>query len=435
MPGPAVTIVASGGIPVKPVTSGAPALTLKSSGGIAVTVANAGTPFVVEGYVGGEILLVPTLNTLVANRLQYNTATQSVTQPATYRRQHHAHPSGAISAIKTIDVNRYLSGVAAGTAGNAHTIKRTIEYPQDVFTPVLWGGSATIAITSGQTVTSDVVAGLTIPAGAKFWERTVVLTTVTRPCMELPAGANVTAVDDGSASGDFYNSGTISPGSINTIGANMITGTVNATAARAFVLLGDSLVLGTGDITNSGSKGGAGWPARLMDQGGWPYFKMCKGGQGIVDAVTLSATINANLALFAWTDLLAEHGINDLSLNSRTKAQVEADYQTIFALSNIVGKRIYKTTITPRTTSTDSWATTANQTPTTTGTMADLTGLNTDIRAGLPNVTGVIDAADAAMSARDSLLHKAPPAGTPDGTHPNSTRHSLIASLLTVPSV
>jgi hypothetical protein len=384
---------------------------------------------------GGAPIIIPTVNTLVANRLQYNTATQSVTNPATYLRQHHAHPSGNISNIKTIDVNRYLSGVAAGTAGAVHTIKRTIEYPQGTFTPVLWSGSSTISIGSGATVTSDVIAGLSIPAGAKFWERTVILTTATIPCMELPAGANVTAVDDGSASGDLYNSGTISPGSINTIGSNMIIGTVNAANARAFVLLGDSITLGTGDITNSGSKGAAGYPARLLDQGGWPYFKFCKGGQGIVDAVTLSATINVNLGLFNYTDLISQHGINDLSLNSRTKAQIEADLQTIFALSTIVGKRIYKTTITPRSTSTDSWATTANQTPTVDGNMADLTGLNTDIRAGLANVTAVLDAADASMSARDSNIHIAPPTGTADGTHPNSSRHSLIASSLSVPSI
>jgi hypothetical protein len=64
--------------------------------------------------------------------------------------------------------------------------------------------------------------------------------------------------------------------------------------------------------------------------------------------------------------------------------------------------------------------------------MADLTGLNTDIRAGLANVYAVLEAADAAMSARDSNIHKAPPAGTTDGTHMNSTRVALIAAALSV---
>jgi len=64
--------------------------------------------------------------------------------------------------------------------------------------------------------------------------------------------------------------------------------------------------------------------------------------------------------------------------------------------------------------------------------MADLNGLNADIRAGLPNISRVLEAADAAMSSRDSDIHKAPPAGTSDGVHFNSTRAALIASLLSV---
>jgi hypothetical protein len=195
--------------------------------------------------------------------------------------------------------------------------------------------------------------------------------------------------------------------------------------------IGDRLTLGIiGDASNVGAKGGSGFIARILDQHGYPYFKFCKGGQQVADQVTLAATITATLANFGFSDVIVQSGLNDLSLGSRTKAQIEADLQTIFAL--VAGKRIYKTTITPRTTTTDAWATTANQTPTVDGNMADLTGLNTDIRAGLANVYAVIEAADAAMSARNSNIHKAPPAGTSDGTHFNSTRAALVASLLTI---
>jgi len=382
------------------------------------------------GTFGGSTGL--TVGTLVASRFQYNTTTQAVTQPRTYLREHTSHADGAIRNIQTIDVNRYLSGVAAGTAGAVHTIKRYIEYPAGVFTQVTWAGSGTVSLGSGATVTSDVIAGLTIPPLTKFWERTVVLTSATIPIMELPAGANVTGVDDGNASGDLGNSGSISAGPLQTIGCNMMKGDVLADNARAFVILGDSITLGAGDITSSGAHGAAGYPARILDQHGYPYFKLCKGGQGMLDAVTIAATINANLGLFAYTDLMEQHGLNDLSLNSRTKAQVEADLQTVLGQTNIVGKNIYKTTITPRSTSTDGWATTANQTPTVDGNMADLTGLNTDIRAGLPNVNTVLEAADAAMSARDSNIHLAPPAGTADGTHMDSARCALIAAALSV---
>lgn len=54
MPGPAVTVVESGGLPVRSVESGAPAMTVVETGGLAVTVSERGTPFVLEGYGGGE---------------------------------------------------------------------------------------------------------------------------------------------------------------------------------------------------------------------------------------------------------------------------------------------------------------------------------------------------------------------------------------------
>ncbi len=50
MSGPAVTIVASGGIPVTPVSSGAPEAQVVSSGGIAVTVATNAAPMILTGY-------------------------------------------------------------------------------------------------------------------------------------------------------------------------------------------------------------------------------------------------------------------------------------------------------------------------------------------------------------------------------------------------
>lgn len=381
--------------------------------------------------------IIPTTGILVANRGMYHTASVALTAPATYRKSYWAHPDGAISNIKTVDLNRWAaSGQPATTysAGAAHDIKRYIEYPAGVFYPVTWSGAGTVTVASGARLVSDAVAGLTIPAGAQFWIRTVYLTSGTFPVMELPANATTIGVDDGSVSSDSGNSGTIpASGSVNSRGCQAIIGDVAATAARSFVIIGDSLTSGTGDTTSCGPLHSSGWVARLLDQHGWPYMKWGRGGQSLQDQVTVSATMNADLALFGFSDVIIQSGINDLSLQSRTKAQIEADIQTIIALSSIAGKRIWKATIGPRTTSTDAWATLANQTPAVDGNMADLTGLNADIRAGLPGIYGVLEMADAAMSARDSNLHKAPPAGTADGVHVNSARAALIASLLSMP--
>jgi hypothetical protein len=258
-----------------------------------------------------------------------------------------------------------------------------------------------------------------------------VLTSATVPIIEMPTDHTTLGLDDGNVSGDFGNTGTIAAGSNpNSIGCQCILGTVNATNARSFVIIGDSLAFGSLDDTGVGVMGGSGWIARLLDDLGYPYTKWAVGGMQATDAVTNAATLNADVNVFgAFTDLICEYGLNDLRL-ARTEAQLLADYQTLYGQTHIAGKRIYQTTLTPRSTSTDSWATTANQTPQTDGNMAALNAVNADIRGGLANVTGVIEAADAAMSARDSDIHKAPPIGTEDGTHFNSTRAALVATLV-----
>jgi lysophospholipase L1-like esterase len=252
--------------------------------------------------------------------------------------------------------------------------------------------------------------------------------------MELNAGASTLGVDDGNVAADQGNSGTISATTgINTFGPCAIIGTVNASAARSFLIVGDSLSWGQGDDSGVGAQDSSGFLQRMLGRLGYPCYTWAKGGQQAADVAPITATLNADTSssLMSFTDVILQHGVNDLRLG-RTVAQIEADLQTIAATASITSKRIWKTTITPRSDSTDAWATLANQTAKTDGTMASINALNADIRAGLPNMTNVIEAADAAMSARDSDIHKAPPAGTVDGTHFNSTRAALIASLLSV---
>lgn len=383
--------------------------------------------------ISGAPSIVPSLGVIAANRTQYNTNTAAINQPYTSRRTHYATMQGAISNLKTVDINRVLNDQGVSTSGGAqHTIKRYIEYPEGVFTQVKWAGQPTVALNSGSRIVSDAI-NLTIPAGAKFWERTVVLTSATIPIIEMPAAHTALGLDDGNVSADQGNSGTIPAGANpNSIGCQAILGDVNASNARSFVIIGDSLAFGSLDNTGVGTYGGSGWIARLLDNAGIPYTKWATGGMRAFDAATLSATLNADAGVFgAFTDVICEYGLNDLRL-SRTAAQILADQQTLYTLANFAGKRIWQSTITPRSTSTDAWATVKNQTPQTDGTMASLASLNASIRAVPANVFRIIEAADAAMSGRDSGKHKAPPIGTADGTHFNSVRAALVASWLDV---
>jgi lysophospholipase L1-like esterase len=373
---------------------------------------------------------------IVANRGKIATAVSSLTAPFTSKKTFWAHGAGDISNLQMVFVNRYLSAVGTSTAGSAFSLKFFVEYPANTFTAVLFSGSGTVAVSAGARIRSDVVAGLTIPAGAKFWVRTVLIVgaAVGVPIQELNAGANVLGIDDGNVAADQGNSGTIAATTgINIFGPNTIIGTVNAAAARSFLIVGDSLAWGQGDDSGVGAQDSSGFLQRLLGTLGYPCMTWAKGGQQAADVAPIIATLNADTAstLMSFTDVILQHGVNDLRLG-RTRAQIEADTQTIITTASISGKRIYKTTITPRSDSTDAWATLVNQTAKIDGNMADLNPLNADIRAGLPNVYRLIEAADAAMSARDSDIHKAPPAGTTDGTHFNSTRAALVASLLSL---
>lgn len=385
---------------------------------------------------GGPAAIVPTAGNLVANRGKIPTTQVALTAPYTCRKAYWAHGAGDISALQLVFVNRYLSAVGTSTAGGAFTLKFYIEYPAGTFTPVLWSGANSVAVAAGARIKSDTVAGLTIPAGSKFWVRTVlsVGTSVSMPMMELNAGSQTLGLDDGNVAADQGNSGTISATTgINTFGPCAIIGTVNATAARSFLIVGDSLAWGQGDDSSVGAQDSSGFLQRMLGRLGYPCMTWAKGGQQAADVAPISATLNADTAstLMSFTDVILQHGVNDLRLG-RTVSQIEADLQTIAATASITGKRIWKTTITPRSDSTDAWATLANQTAKTDGTMASINTLNADIRAGLANMANIIEAADAAMSARDSGIHKAPPAGTIDGTHFNSTRAALIAAALSV---
>ena len=381
-----------------------------------------------------------TTGKLVANRFQMATGTATISAPFTSRRSHWAHPDGDVTDIKCFESNRYLSTISTTAGGGSHTRKKYIEYPVDVFHQVKWSAATTIALTSSSRVTSDVVISsitglpLVIAAGDKFWERTVVTVgaSIACPVFITPAACDVLGLDDGNSASDLGNSGTVPVTTgLNTLGSQGMTGTVNVAGAKSYVCLGDSLCFGQGDITNVSALGGSGWLARALDVHGYPYMKWCIGGQQAVDQAGLATSINADLGFTGFTNFVLQSGINDLRLG-RTKAQIETNYQTLYNMSNVVGKTIQQGTVGPRSTSTDSWATTANQTPQTDGNMADLTPLNTDIRAGLANVTSIIDYADGAMSARDSNIHKAPPAGTLDGTHLDSTRADLVASLVSI---
>lgn len=129
---------------------------------------------------------------------------------------------------------------------------------------------------------------------------------------------------------------------------------------------------------------------------------------------------------------IVNYGTNDLA-QQRTLASIQADLLDIWKALKLRGLKVYQTTITPRTTSTDAWATVANQTPinahTAGGNTSQRSQLNDWIRSKpSADLDGFIEIADLTESARNSGLWKV--GTTPDGIHPNTATHQAMADLV-----
>lgn len=403
---------------------------------------------------GGAVPVASTADIIVTATGQMpNGSVNNMTNGFTSRRTDFASPEGDITDLRTVDTSFYIAASGFVTT-QAYGIKRYLEYPAGVFHQVRWNGGATSrALGSGapNAVMSDVILSsvtgnpIVIPAGAKFWWRTVKVSGTASgtnyvPVVVRPASSQALGIDDGNATTDLGNSGTINPTSgANTFGPAAVVGTVMAGAARAFFLFGDSLVDGFGDVGGVGSHNASGWMARGLG-GVWPMVKAGLGGAlaqtfGVALSATHQTRLNDFLALIGYTDAIAAFGINDLSQASRLPADVLADQLAIhnrFAGRNLRGidARLWQTTMTARTTSTDGWASAGGQTAKVDGTYGQVNTLNAGIRTVPAPLFGIIDAADFDMTARDSVIHAGPYPCSTDGTHFNSAKAADMGSRL-----
>lgn len=155
---------------------------------------------------------------------------------------------------------------------------------------------------------------------------------------------------------------------------------------------GDSLMQGTGDNTNN-SNGAIGWfehACMNVDGAGRniPFTNLSRAG-----ARTTTYSDDTSFARFACLEY-ATHVIfgvvnNDIAAG-RTLAQMQAAHIEAWAHARLHGVKIGVVTATPRTTSTDNWATVAGQTPVAGYTNAEIRGqFNNWLREQL--ALGVID--------------------------------------------
>lgn len=193
------------------------------------------------------------------------------------------------------------------------------------------------------------------------------------------------------------------------------------------VLLGDSILQGTGNNFRVWE----GYATQALDAT-HPILNLTKNGES---ASQFAADTNGTqrrrlLGVGKW--LFLAFGTNDL-YGASTLLQYQTNIGTIVGWARARGMKIAIPTITPRSTSTDGFITTGNQTEVNAGSGGLLRKqANTWIRAGAGGLCDlVIEVADVVETARDSGIWKAdanPGPYTVDGLHPSYAGHQLIAS-------
>lgn len=315
------------------------------------------------------------------------------------------------------------SGTGPETAGGGNiTYSASIEYPAGTFTQVLWAGAATKVVTSNAVALSDAVT-VAIPSGATFWIRTYANAVTAIVFTEGNTGFEQRNLAGGEAY-EYAASGITDKtmgGTIVDVGAVSApifrpTAIVAQTRRPSVLILGDSRDWGFTDIHDS--SGDLGDLARSI---GPQYGYINAGCAGD----TLSAFITAHTQRAALQQYVSHvvfgDPINALrsggSGQNKTAATVLGELQTI--LGYFPTKRCLTTTTGgPQTTTTDSWATVANQTVN--ANSAQIIAYNDAIRAGVANSVGYFEIADQVESARNSgkwWVTGVASATTTDGLH------------------
>ncbi len=314
-----------------------------------------------------------------------------------------------------------------GSGGTA-TYTASIEYPAGTFTQVKFAGATSGTANDTGVLVSDAVT-ISIPKGATFWVRVF--------CQ----AATGIVFDAGYTSGPYtYSNCDLANGQAMTYGASGVAdqtmgGTVVNTATSNYpawtplaivapttvpsvAIFGDSREHGTGDALD-GTMTGLGATARQLDALGVPWINVGCHGDLMATAAGASAFAKRKGAATVVSLAVSEGGINDVTTNNVNPL---ASLQAIWA-QLAVGVPVYQKTLQPVSASTDSWATTVNQTRTAND--ATRVAFNTAIRAGgVLGLTGYVEDADVVESARDSGLWK--PGRTSDGTHANASGYALL---------
>lgn len=352
----------------------------------------------------------------VATRCFYNTRLDAGYTQAMLRTFHFARDD--ISSMQLRWDDKY-SGTEAPT-GQATQIQCAVEYPSGTYTRVTFGGNIQGSMASNGSLISDATA-VSIPNGAKFWLRTY---------RTNPAGLisgdycylNTLYGEAANVGASIANQ--VMGGAIATTGFFVSTPTaiLAQTQKPSILFVGDSRVVGILDPQVTNQTGDAGEFARSIG-GNFGYINTAQSG-ATGNTFTSNNAFRTSLLPYV-SHVFSNFGINDLN-GAANLATMQTMYGFLWPQLGAPTKPVYQATLPPFTTSTDSWATVANQTVATWDSVRVAT--NAWIRTQGASLAGVLDITRAVESSTDSGKWLPNYVGPSDGIHENITGAYAIVS-------
>lgn len=310
------------------------------------------------------------------------------------------------------------------TTATLPSLKASVELPDGSIHPVFFRGARTVTVDPWAQVVSDPI-GVELAAGDVIYVRSFAgATTGTQYTMGTASygpGITVSGTIGFSNSLDETDSGTTFTSDLTkNYWSPIVCGQPLGDPTPTVVVVGDSITVGQGSANNS-----FGWWKYGLNNT-LPAFAYARAGilaQGIAAAHKRGFPLMQGL-----THAFVMLGANDAG---RTFDAIQADLLTIWTALAGRGLKVYGATITPTTTTTDAWATLANQTAK--SGEAVRVQINDWIRTTPAPLTGYVDTADATESARNSGKWKVNGTAnypTADGLHPSDVMHQAMGAAM-----
>lgn len=348
-----------------------------------------------------------------------------------------------ITEVRLVYGNFYNAAGVETAGPNDISVKFAIQVTTDTYrVRGTFGSKRTVVIEPGTRATSDPIP-VDIKAGESFFVYTYV--SVASAGMKWPQGLQTQSPEsEGRVVGvDYTDTGTVTIGSFFSYAPMQLLGRPPKADTISLGGIGDSIMAGSGDSNTHGF-----WARGIS--GNMSEQRTAYAGEQASGFVRRDLSQYRLPLLASATHIVCELGINDVK-GAVPLATLQAFILTIWNKAKRRAPKVYQTTLTPVSTSTDAWATTGNQAVTANETVR--VGFNNWVRAGAPidpatgaavaigtsgallagatnhPLAGHIELADTVETARNSGIWKA--AHTGDGTHPNVTGHTAMAAVFT----